>query len=576
MILGKLKYVIAFRHFLRRKFWQLYVDKAHRARFRSLIQPERRIPDLCDQDKKSDQLNIACILDEFSFESFKPEAQFVPLSIDWEKQVEEQSFDLLFVESAWRGFNQEWAHKVSLISNELIDVLAYCQDHHIPTVFWHKEVPPHLQTFMRVSRMFDYVFLSDKDCIEKYQHSLGHERVYFMPFACQPAINHPISKTPRQQKAFFAGTYYPAFKYPERHRDFEAILPRILKYLEVDIFDRSGGKGRYLFPEKYKALIRGSLSFSEITEVYRNYLFGINMNSVKQSSSMCARRVFELMSSGTLVVGNFSKAIKHMFGNLTICSDSPDEVEDKLKTILAEPRLAAELQSKALREVLSKHSYKERWYDMLEQMGKTKNESPKDLLCVARIGTNSDCKGIIQTLDRQSYKYFDCLAILSKKVDNCMVKAWEERGFYAVDEASLQAYLESSDYDVVAYLEAKNYYGQHYLQDLRQAFTFSLAPVVTKASWFKYSDNIHLDFDKKADAWTFLNESAPDQTMYTRYSFIALLKQGVLSDGRRQPFVSEAICIDGFHFCRDGSKAAVDDMAQLEIDGERFLKQYLN
>src|SRR5690625_7869692 len=47
---------------------------------------------------------------------------------------------------------------------------------------------------------------------------------------------------------------------------------------------------------------------------YRNYKVFLNVISVTESPSMCARRVFEILASGTPVVSGESAAIPEFFG----------------------------------------------------------------------------------------------------------------------------------------------------------------------------------------------------------------------------------------------------------------------
>lgn len=59
-------------------------------------------------------INIACILDIFSYECFKYEATFFQLGTqNWKEIMIDKKPKLLFVESAWQGFNQEWINKIA-------------------------------------------------------------------------------------------------------------------------------------------------------------------------------------------------------------------------------------------------------------------------------------------------------------------------------------------------------------------------------------------------------------------------------------------------------------------------------
>ncbi len=124
-----------------------------------------------------------------------------------------------------------------------------------------------------------------------------------MPFACQPAIHNPVATVERQAAVMFAGAFYR--RYPERNQDLESMVDELAPVYDIDIYDRNFGSELedYRFPDRYAEHIRGTLAPGDVPEAYKRYRFGLNMNSVKQSTTMFARRVFELMGSGTLVLG---------------------------------------------------------------------------------------------------------------------------------------------------------------------------------------------------------------------------------------------------------------------------------
>jgi len=188
-------------------------------------------------------------MDEFTFHSFEPECELLPLSLDAAVSELEAFYpDLLFIESAWRGKDERWNRKISTLSQELRSVLQWCKQHRVPTVFWNKEDPIHFETFLTTAQQFDVVFTTDIDCIARYKAALGHERVYLLPFACQPKIHNPIELYARKDAFCFAGAYY--VRYPDRTRDLENYVAEFPKYKPIEIFDRNFGKDdvNYQFP----------------------------------------------------------------------------------------------------------------------------------------------------------------------------------------------------------------------------------------------------------------------------------------------------------------------------------------
>src|SRR5699024_8022025 len=128
--------------------------------------------------------------------------------------------ELLFVESAWAGNGGAWRYHLtgpSAPRDNLVELLRWCQERGIPTVFWNKEDPAHFEDFLDTARLFDHVFTTDINRIDEYRRRLGHDRVDVLEFAAAQAIHNPIrahGNGPIGDIAF-AGMYF-AHKYPER------------------------------------------------------------------------------------------------------------------------------------------------------------------------------------------------------------------------------------------------------------------------------------------------------------------------------------------------------------------------
>ena len=163
--------------------------------------------------------------------------------------------------------------------------------------------------FLPAARLFDHVFTSDSGRIAQYTEDLGHDRVAVLPFAAQPAIHNPVrpGHGRHQRDVAFAGMYF-AHKYPERRAQMDLLLGGALDASArmktgLEIFSRQlGGNAEYQFPAPLDSRVVGSLTYAQTLSAYKAYKVFLNVNSVVDSPSMCARRIFEISASGTPVI----------------------------------------------------------------------------------------------------------------------------------------------------------------------------------------------------------------------------------------------------------------------------------
>ncbi len=230
----------------------------------------------------------------------------------WQSEIEEHAPELLFVESAFSGANASWAGHLARFgssSESLQQVVEWCNRRSIPTVFWNKEDPSNFEIFVETARMFDFIFTVDLDSLDRYEHHIPGVPVALLPFAAQPSLHYPPTAIGDRTKGVaFAGGYYAA-KLPDRRAQMELIIAPALDF-ELDIFDRFGNTDqRFAWPGKYVPHIRGRLSYLETVDVYRRYKVALNVNSVVDSTTMCSRRIFELLACGAYIVSGPSAAL---------------------------------------------------------------------------------------------------------------------------------------------------------------------------------------------------------------------------------------------------------------------------
>lgn len=513
-------------------------------------------------------LKVACVMDEFTYGSYRHECNLLQLTpADWQEQLQQFQPELVFIESAWRGKDDLWGSKVGHNSHELQSILKWCKDHKVPSVFWNKEDPVHFETFLSTAKQFDFVFTTDIDCIHRYKGALGHDRVYLLPFACQPAVHNPVELYERKDAFCFAGAYYT--RYPERTRDLGNFVSELPSFRPLEIFDRNFGKNdaNYQFPEQYQPYIVGTLSFEQIDRAYKGYRYAINLNSIKQSQSMFARRVFELLGSNTVTVSNFSRGVRLLFGDLVITTDSGPEMLRRLNTLAGNERDSDKLRLAALRKVMQEHTYGQRLnYVMSKVTGKAQEESQPRICIIADAANSAEVEALTQHLLRQRYTNVSMHVVVNDTVGKTAVKDPRVKLISRKQLKKTSLGELAGDAPWFAAMVSEDYYGPNYLLDMVLATRYNQAEVIGKvAHYVRKDDGIHLQNPGQA---------------YRRPASIAaraaLIKTALIGEQQASEWLKtlpklnytfeQSLAIDAFNYCRNAAGARQQDVTQAVDD----------
>lgn len=292
------------------------------------IEPVKR-EELDVQKKQMDDIKIAYICDEMTYSSFSELTQSVFLTPwNWYEMMEREKPDIFFCESAWTGIKQYegcWRGRIYKSSNVkynnrkvLLNILNYCKVHQIRTVFWNKEDPTFFGNkqydFIDTALHFDYIFTTAEECVARYEE-LGHKNVHALPFGVSAKLYNPTNSADKENVAIFAGSWYPEYK--ERCADMERMFEQVLSSdIRLEIYDRNFNNTKTVnhFPEKYAPYISGYVPFEEMGKKVKHARYAVNVNSVTDSKTMFARRVFEMMASNVAIISNESLGMRELFG----------------------------------------------------------------------------------------------------------------------------------------------------------------------------------------------------------------------------------------------------------------------
>lgn len=438
--------------------------------------------------QRRERLRVAAVVDDFTRLSLAPECELVNLTLGaWQAEVEALGPDLLLVESAWRGQNGSWRDRIATLAPELRALFAWCRERSVPTVFWNKEDPVHFERYLRVAAEADFVFTTDVDKIAEYRLRLGHDRVALLPFAAQPRTHNPVEIGQRREALAFAGAYYPDF--PDRMRDLRALVTGASAVMPVEIYDRNYGTTveSAQFPAEYQDHIVGTLGPDEIDLAYKGYVYGLNLNTVKDSRSMFARRVFELLASNTVTVSNHSRAVGLLFGDLVPMSDSADEMRELLARLVADPARTDRLRALGVRKVLREHTYAHRLDHVVATVSGRVFAPRRPALTVVVAGGSADSVRNRVALARRQRDVDVAVVVVPGTPEAARWAAAE--GFAVVAEDRLAALslaeLAQPGTEALAVLHPDDWYDDHYLRDLADAWGYSDAGAVGKVRRFR-------------------------------------------------------------------------------------------
>lgn len=535
----------------------------------------KRNKDQSDPDK----LTILCVFDAFTKNCFAPEFNlFSPTPDNWRMFMDSQKMDAVFMESAWHGNDNSWEllthnlsgiHKLEIVT----ELITTAKKKGIKTIFWNKEDPVHFNAFIDTAKLFDFIFTSDTESIQKYHQCLNHSRIYFLPFAAQHKIHNPVRENSKRDKrdktVCFAGTYY-NFSYAERKIDLDFLLKPAIPY-GLEIYDRNYGEtgataDKYRFPEIYQPVIKGKLDYAEMVNNYKKYKVFLNVNSVKYSSTMFARRVFELLACGTPVISNYSKGIINLLGEETVfIAENENDTRKFLDRLLGDEHFWWRQSLMGMRKVIESHTYQVRASEICSVTGLPfRKPDPVSFLILSEVGSMKDAVFLAQIINAQTYQRYRVLLIVPS---GSLLKEFSLEDLYKCfsftkvtilikeEEKETVNALTQLDFSHLAWLNARHYYGKNFLRDYALAATYSGAKIMGKKESVSYSRSGNLIHPPGDFEYRFV-DGVPSDTLVIEKSQLDGLD--FLSRVRKKDFILQdrlIFSVDPYNFLEDGQNA---------------------
>ncbi|WZB74639.1 glycosyltransferase [Achromobacter insuavis] len=299
-----------------------------------------------DEDAQRDgefgRLKIALVTDYFTADCLAAECRVRNVTPrNYREVIEGWKPDLLFVESAFHGADGSWRYELAKQPKSMrlsrpkaiFQVVDAAKARGIPTVFWNKDDGAFFDAFIEVAKAFDYVFTTDKDCIEGYRrHVPADVPVHTLVMPYQPAYHQFTGFNFQRNEACFTGSYYRRIL-NERRRFLDMVFDGCkAAMLPLNVFDRNHDRMsrhfEFRFPRNDQLRMHPKVAHRQTADVYKSHVVSLNVNSVTGSETMCSRRLLEILACGGIAVTNHSRSVDTYFSDYCHVVTTPEEVKE--------------------------------------------------------------------------------------------------------------------------------------------------------------------------------------------------------------------------------------------------------
>ncbi|WP_434648250.1 CgeB family protein [Achromobacter piechaudii] len=288
------------------------------------------------------RLKVALVTDYFTSDCLSAECRVRNVTPrNYREIIDEWKPDLLFVESAFHGIDGSWRYELAKQSKlmrlrppkMIFEVVAAAKARGVPTVFWNKDDGAFFDAFIDVAKAFDFIFTTDKECIEGYRRQVpDHVPVHTLVMPYQPAYHQFTGFDFQRKEACFTGSYYRRIL-NERRRFLDMVFEACeAAALPLNVFDRNHDRMsrhfEFRFPRNAQLRMHSKVVHRATAAVYKSHVISLNVNSVTASETMCSRRLLEILACGGIAVTNRSRSVDKYFSEYCHVVTSQDEVTE--------------------------------------------------------------------------------------------------------------------------------------------------------------------------------------------------------------------------------------------------------
>lgn len=417
--------------------------------------------------------NIGIIADEFLFNSYNGVANF--LYVDRENYKEHRKkLDVLLIVTTWRGLHNEWRGlgnpKIKKHRDELYKIMDYYRKQGTKIVFYSKEDPVNYHIFIDIAKHCDYIFTTAIEKIKDYQKDCNNENVFLLEFGVNPLYHNPvgIKKHQKLPEVLFTGSWYE--KYPHRQVDTRTLFDGVIDgNKDLKIIDRNYDLQliQYFFPDEYVKYVSPSIEHTYLQKFHKMFDWAINLNSIQESNTMFANRIYELQALGNILLSNYSVGVNNKFPGVFLIDDK-HEVKDIFDAYTSED--VFQHQVNGIRQVMSDKTTFHRIEHLLKTIEVKHEALPKRKVAVLVKEKNEN---IEKMFNLQTYPY---------------------KSLYTEEEFTEEL---KQQHDMITFFDDKIDYNIFYLEDMTNGFKYTDSDYITKDAYYHDSilhDGIEFDY----------------------------------------------------------------------------------
>ncbi|MDP4118362.1 MAG: DUF3880 domain-containing protein [Bacillota bacterium] len=396
------------------------------------------VPKVTNRPTVKQDLIIAGILKDETFEELSFECDIIRLTDNNSLSIaEDKKISLLIVDTLDKVI-------------DLADIIRLFGEKDIRCVYWDTDINNFTADYNPL-KLFDFIFTVDKSRVDKFKEALGHNNVFFLPFAVQPRIFNPIEN--------------------------------MIMNKEKDI----------VFPSDFQ-LSRVADSTCRIYDLL--FKEKADVNSI-------LKQVMEILAVGTVTIGQFSDLIDNFFPQIIKLYKTQGEKTNLLSSINNEKEAIEKLSVLGQRAVFNNHTTTNRLDTIMQKTGLHKMIPPlPGITVVTSTNRLNSMDNVFNNYECQNYRNLELIVILNNnKMD---IEEWRNKAqnydnvkIYQIDEKyplgrCLNYAVDNSSFPYLTKFDDDNYYAPNFLSDLMLAYKYADAEIVGKLSYYCYLEGCHI------------------------------------------------------------------------------------